>query len=54
MFLILKLFLGAEKLNPVIDKGETIYADIYDLLVDALVRFQCFCTGTLRNKRYYI
>ena len=29
-------FLGAEKLNPVIDKGETIYADIYDLLVDAL------------------
>lgn len=29
-------FLGAEKLNPVIDKGEDIYADIYALLVDAL------------------
>ncbi|MCY1718930.1 SusD/RagB family nutrient-binding outer membrane lipoprotein [Prolixibacteraceae bacterium Z1-6] len=29
-------FLGAEKLNPVIDNGETIYADIYDLLVNAL------------------
>jgi hypothetical protein len=28
-------FLGAEKLNPIIDKGETVYADIYDLLVDA-------------------
>jgi hypothetical protein len=29
-------FLGAEKLNPVIDKGEDVYADIYELLVDAL------------------
>ena len=29
-------FQGAEKLNPVIDRGETVYADIYDLLVDAL------------------
>lgn len=29
-------FLGAEKLNPIIDKGETVYADIYDLLVEAL------------------
>ena len=29
-------FLGAEKLNPIIDKGETVYADIYDLLVVAL------------------
>ncbi|MCE4563116.1 SusD/RagB family nutrient-binding outer membrane lipoprotein [Maribellus sp. CM-23] len=29
-------FLGSEKLNPVIDKGENIYADIYALLVDAL------------------
>ena len=29
-------FLGAEKLNPVIDKGEDIYADIYALLQDAL------------------
>ena len=29
-------FLGAEKLNPVVDKGEDVYADIYALLVDAL------------------
>lgn len=29
-------FLGSEKLNPIIDKGETVYADIYDLLVNAL------------------
>jgi len=29
-------FLGAEKLNPVIDKGEDIYANIYSLLTDAL------------------
>lgn len=29
-------FLGAEKLNPVIDKGEDIYAKINTLLVDAL------------------
>ncbi len=29
-------FLGAEKLNPVVDNGETIYADIYDLLIEAL------------------
>jgi len=29
-------FLGAEKLNPVIDDGESVYGDIYDLLDDAL------------------
>ena len=29
-------FLGAEKLNPAIDKGENIYANIYELLTDAL------------------
>ena len=29
-------FLGAEKLNPVVDDGKSVYADIYDLLVDAL------------------
>uniref|UniRef100_UPI003216F43B SusD/RagB family nutrient-binding outer membrane lipoprotein n=1 Tax=uncultured Draconibacterium sp. TaxID=1573823 RepID=UPI003216F43B len=29
-------FLGLDKLNPVIDKGEDIYANIYTLLVDAL------------------
>ena len=29
-------FLGAEKLNPLIDRGETVYADIYALLLDAL------------------
>jgi len=29
-------FLGSEKLNPVIDNGEDIYADIYNLLIDAL------------------
>lgn len=29
-------FLGLEKLNPIIDNGENIYADIYDLITDAL------------------
>ncbi len=29
-------FLGSEKLNPVIDSGEDVYAAIYALLVDAL------------------
>ena len=29
-------FLGAEKLNPVVDKGESVYTNIYNLLVDAL------------------
>ena len=29
-------FLGAEKLNPVIDKGEDVYALIYELLTNAL------------------
>lgn len=31
-------FLGAEKLNPIVDKGETVYADIYDLLNNALAK----------------
>ncbi|NQU53068.1 MAG: SusD/RagB family nutrient-binding outer membrane lipoprotein [Bacteroidetes bacterium] len=29
-------FLGADKINPVIDKGETVYADIYELLTTSL------------------
>ncbi len=29
-------FMGQDKLNPVIDKGEDVYANIYNLLVDAL------------------
>ena len=29
-------FLGAEKINPIIDKGEDVYASIYSLILDAL------------------
>ncbi|WP_346861478.1 SusD/RagB family nutrient-binding outer membrane lipoprotein [uncultured Draconibacterium sp.] len=29
-------FLGLDKLNPIIDRGEDIYANIYQLLIDAL------------------
>ncbi len=29
-------FQGADKLNPIIDKGEVVYAAIYDLLLEAL------------------
>jgi hypothetical protein len=40
-------FLGAEKLNPVIDKGESIYADIYDLLMKALSQDYSHFVGEL-------
>lgn len=40
-------FLGAEKLNPVIDRGETIYADIYELLNEALSKDYSHFVGEL-------
>lgn len=40
-------FLGAEKLNPVIDRGETIYANIYELLNEALSKDYSHFVGEL-------